>query len=189
MEPPLVRGARRLSAPFYFVLHCSAMVRPILIFAALIFVAMSGCDSDRIGRLEKQNQELQAQIQKQQATANLDSQSKCAHDARSWFNENWRRDKDTRLLDYTNHYNKEKNKCFIVVEYHYGLSDGLSWGNDMTLWDVYENAKFGHFYESHMVYPKNNFKPVDEVITCDGPDKKCTGIDEFNNFLSPYMNN
>jgi hypothetical protein len=71
--------------------------------AAMILgiVALVGCDSERISRLEKQNQELQAQIQKHQAAAALDLQAKCSRDAKTFFFEGWRRDKDTVLLDYS----------------------------------------------------------------------------------------
>lgn len=142
-----------------------------------------------MARLEKQNQELQAQIQKQQASTDLDLQARCGRYARTFFIEGWRRDSDTVLLNYTNHFNKERSKCFIVVEYHFKIAKDSSWGNDMTLWDVYENAKYGHFYESHWVYAINNYKPIDEIITCEGPKTKCTGVDGFNDFLRPYMNN
>src|ERR1700727_1379324 len=172
-----------------FVLHSSAMYRTTLI--VLIALVISGCDSDRIGRLEQQNQELQDQLKKQQTTASLDVQSKCSHDAKIWFSENWnRRDKDTVLLDFTNHYNKEMNKCFIVVQYHYsfGATQG-TWMNDMTLWDVYENAKYAQFSESH-VMAKDFMSVKEDIITCDPPSgNKCKSIEEFNNSLTSYMNN
>ena len=162
---------------------------PLVICATCL--VLSGCDSDRIARLEKQNQELQDQLKKQQTSANLELQSKCSHDAKTWFNENWnRRDKDTTLLDFTNHYNKEMNKCFIVVEYHYSIGDGRgSWMNDMTMWDVYENARYAQFSESHIM-AKDFLKVSDDVISCDPPSgNKCKSIQEFNNAISSYMNN
>lgn len=48
-------------------------------------------------------------------------------------------DKHTISLDYRNHYNKSLNKCFILIEYGYWLTASM-WANDMTLWDVHENA-------------------------------------------------
>jgi hypothetical protein len=152
--------------------------------------AFSGCDTDKTAKLEKQNQELQAQLQKQQS-ANLDLQAKCSRDARVWFNEEWPREKDTILLDFTNHYNKSMNKCFILVEYHFKIDKGESWGNDMTLWDVYENTKYAHFYQSHFAYivSGSGYKTTDQVITCEDQEKKCRSLDEFNNAISSYMNN
>src|ERR1700682_3437330 len=96
------------------------MSRFLLLLAAAVLLATTGCDnSDRIARLEKQNQELLAEVKKGQASADYDLQAKCSRDARAWFNETWSRDRDTILLDFSNHYNKKENKCFIFVEYHY----------------------------------------------------------------------
>jgi hypothetical protein len=152
--------------------------------------ALTGCDADKIARLEKQNQDLQDQLKKQQALASLEFQSKCSRDARTWFHENWRGDKDTTLLDFTNHYNKVMNKCLIVVEYHYSIGDVRgSWMNDMTMWDVYENAKYAQYSESHMM-AKDFLKVTDSVISCNPPSgNKCKSIQEFNNAITSYMNN
>lgn len=66
----------------------------------MILVAI-GCDTpDRVSRLEKQVQELQTKVGKDQAAIDYDLQSKCSKDAKAWFNESWGRgDKDTVLLD------------------------------------------------------------------------------------------
>jgi hypothetical protein len=101
---------------------CNARLRnkTLLTTVVAIFITLSGCDyGKRLSLLEKQNEELNVQIKKEQATADYDSQAKCSKDAKLWFNENWPRDKQTILLTYTNHYSKWQNKCFIVVEYHY----------------------------------------------------------------------
>lgn len=97
------------------------MAKSISLLVLILFAAM-GCDnSERISRLEKQNQDLRAEVSRSRATADYDLQAKCSKDAREWFNVNWAggRDKDTILLNFTNHYDKNLNKCFILVEYHY----------------------------------------------------------------------
>ena len=144
-------------------------------------LALLGCDSEKIAKLEKQNQGLQDQLKKQQVTANLDLQAKCARDAKAWFKENWVADKTTVLLDYTNHYNQKMNKCFIEVEHHYKLDVAeMSWFNNMTLWDVYENAKYADFSEAHEIYKFNNYKPNDHVYVCNEPGgTKCSTGDDF----------
>jgi ribosomal protein S13 len=59
--------------------HCSET------FGSALIVA-TGCDNgERISRLEKQNQELQAEIKKRDAVAEYDLQAKCSKDARGWF--------------------------------------------------------------------------------------------------------
>jgi hypothetical protein len=150
---------------------------------------LAGCDhEDRIGKLEKQNQELQAEIKKDHAAAEYDMQAKCAKDSRLWFNENWQRDKNTILLDYTNHYNKSQNKCFIEVEYHYRFYD-QSWVNDMMVWDIYENEKFGTVTVRHMVYLKPEYHNEESVSGCEVYGKTCKTVDEFNGLVAPYMSN
>lgn len=160
-----------------------------LLFGCLVFLAF-GCGTDRISKLEKENQELKAEISKNQTLADYDLQAKCSKDAKAWFNDTWQRDKDTILLDYTNHYQKGLNKCFILVEYHYYsyLGNGSS-VNDMIAWDVYENSKFANFSENHIVYPKPTYHTEDKVMTCEAWDKKCKTIDQFNDLVRPYLNN
>jgi hypothetical protein len=131
------------------------MKSALRLFAASILVIVAGCDHEaRLTNLENDNQDLQAEIGKNAKNADFDLQSKCAGDARTWFNDTWSRDKDTILLDYTNHYNKRSNQCFILVEYHYHLDKNRSWVNDMNLYDVYENAKYGNISKNTMIYFK-----------------------------------
>ena len=106
--------------------------------------------------------------------------------AKAFFNEGWTRDKDTKLLTYTNHYNKAMNKCFLLAENHFALAFPGSWANDMTLWDVYENAKYGSFFEVNLNKPLPN---SDKVDGCQLLDKKCTTLAEFNGLVWPYLNN
>lgn len=162
-----------------------------LIGLGALLLMGTGCDFDqRISHLEKQTQELQAKVVKESTVAEYDLQAKCSRDARTWFSENWSsaRDKSTTLLDYTNHYHKNLNKCFILVEYHYSVDASSSWMNDMTLWDVYENSKYGNFAESHTIRFKPTVDSHDEVITCELLGKKCKTIEEFNNFTRSYLN-
>jgi hypothetical protein len=164
-------------------------MRVIALGVALSFAA--GCDTgQRITRLEKENEELKAEIKKNQAAADFDLQAKCSKDARAWFNENWSRDKDTVLLDFTNHYNKAQNKCFILVEYHYSLNDGRgSWTGDMALSDIYENIKYGDFAENHLIFFKPTVGTKDQMLRCEVYGKKCKTLDEFNELIRSYLNN
>ena len=161
----------------------------MIAFSVVLFMMVACGQDERIANLEKQNQELKAEMEKGRATADYDLQAKCSKDARAWFNENWSRDKDTVMLDFSNHYNKSQNKCFILVEFHYSIDTNGSWANNMTLWDVYENSKFGAFTEYHTIY----FKPVastsDRVITCELFAQKCKTGNEFNGLVQPYLSN
>jgi hypothetical protein len=157
-------------------------------------VLLAGCDADRLAKLEKENADLKAKIEKQNNMVNLDLQAKCSKDARVWFNQNWSRDKDTVLLDFTNHYNAKHNKCLILVEYHFnstsalGIREGNSWTNDMTLTDVYENAKYADFAINNITLWKPTISTHEEVITCEVEGDKCKTEDEFKSLLRPYMN-
>jgi hypothetical protein len=166
------------------------MQRCLVIAVGTLLLLSFGCgDRDRVGRLEKQVQELQNDTKKQQVSTLYDLQSRCSRDAKVWFNDNWNRDKETKLLDYTNHYNSAQNKCFILVEYHYSLADGSSWVMDMSLTDVYENDRYGNVSVTHTIH----FKPVVEtqevVGSCVVVGTKCKDVDEFNRLVRPYMTN
>jgi hypothetical protein len=157
----------------------------ISLCAALLIVV--GCQDQKIARLEKQNQELKAEMEKSHATADYDLQAKCGKDARTWFDENSPREKTTKFLVFRNHYNKPMNKCYILVEHHYDLDDRLSWGNNIALWDVYENAKYANFIGATRIYT-NPARTEESVIACESEDKKCKTIDEFNEIVTPYLN-
>jgi hypothetical protein len=155
----------------------------------VVIVFTVGCrDGQRITQLEKQNEEFKGQLARNQAATDFDLQAKCAKDSKTWFSESFSNDKDTVLLDHTNHYNKEENKCFMVVEWHYKSSfygEG-SWTNHMSLWDVYENTRLGEMIEQHII----EFKPPstrNEVQGCSVLDKKCNSVGEFDELVRPYM--
>jgi hypothetical protein len=151
---------------------------------------VAGCDSDRLAKLGKENADLKAKVEKQDAAVDYDLQAKCSKDARDFFNTG--RDKDTILLDFTNHYNGKLNKCFILAEHHFNShltgSFGTSWSNMMSLFDVYENNKYGEFGENHYTYFKPQIHTTDEVITCEVTGTKCKTEDEFSNLVRSYMN-
>jgi hypothetical protein len=168
------------------------MILVRLLLPALLLLTIA-CDlPDRVSRLEKKSEELDTRVSKNETTADYDLQAKCSKDARAWFNENWSRDKDTVLLDFSNHYNKKGNKCFIFVEYHYNNrfvgQGGTGWTNHMSLWDIYENSKYGEFVENHYTYFKPTITTSDQLVTCDMFDQKCKSMDEFNSFMRPYLN-
>jgi hypothetical protein len=172
------------------------MTRYRTIVLGLGLLPILGCNDDKIAQLQKQNEELKAQMAKQNAASDLDLQAKCSTAAKQWFNENWAgtsREKGTIFLDYSNHYNKASNKCFVLSEYHYNSDFGgpgaESWTNVMTLMDVYENVKYANFSENHITHFKPTINVGDEVITCDVQGDKCKTGDEFNNLVRPYLTN
>jgi hypothetical protein len=168
------------------------MTKRIALILCLALTGLAGCDTERLNKLEKENAELKAKADKADVVRDFDLQAKCAKDARTWFNENWARDKDTMLLDFSNHYNAKFNKCIILVEYHYNSrlagQFGDSWTNDMNLFDIYENVKYATFMENHYTYYKPDIHTAEQVIACDVEGNKCKTGAEFNNLIRKYMN-
>lgn len=163
--------------------------------ARVLFCAaglLIGCDADRVSKLEKDNADLRARLNQQSAATNYEAQGKCAKDAKEWFRETWRPNKDTIFLDYTNHYNIKLNKCFILVEHHYNSHvagpGGDSWTNEMNIFDVYENSKYGEYTENHYTYYKPTIRTSEEVIVCAVTGKNCTTMDGFDSLIGSYMN-
>ncbi len=150
-----------------------------------------GCDTEkRISRLERQTEELKAEVGKNRTVADYDLQAKCSQDAKVWFSENYSNDNKTLLLNHTNHYNKSLNKCFVAVENHYSLWGNLAngaWVKSATIWDVYENSKYGELAENHMISNSTEFKAL--LLVCEVLDKKCSTAEEFNALVRPYFNN
>ena len=110
------------------------------------FLSVSACtaqqDKQRLLQLAKQIQELQAQVKIQQQAADLDLQAKCGTDARIWFNQNYRADKNATLLDFSNHYNKALNRCFILVQHKYWLDERSRYlSSQVVAYDIYENLE------------------------------------------------
>jgi len=162
--------------------------------AAAILLITTGCDLDKTSRLEKQVEELKAEVSKRHTTEEYNLQAKCSQDARTWFNQNYSgisRDKDTILLDYSNHYNKSANQYFALVEFHFnvGLKGEVNWMNDMSLWNVYENDKDGHFSQSHVFPSTPNRKSYEPILTCEVGGVKCDAIEKFNGMVQPYLAN
>ena len=142
----------------------------------------TGCDTDRISKLEKENQEMKAKLEKSNAAQEFDLQAKCGKDARVWFNLNFTpREKNTVYQDYSNHYNKKLNACFIFVEYHFNTPPTSNWHSTISLWNVYENNQYGKFDEGHYY----DIKPGDQprVNDCLVVGTKCNSEDEFNKLL------
>ena len=59
------------------------MARLQVMVLGLILLPIFGCNDDKIAQIQKQNEELKAQMAKQNASADLDLQAKCSAAARS----------------------------------------------------------------------------------------------------------
>jgi hypothetical protein len=148
-----------------------------------------GCNSDRLAKLEKENQELQAQVKRQQMATSLDLQAKCGRDAKEFFERGFPPDRTTIMLHHRNHYNSSLNKCFVLVENHYrqaGSKTG-SWYNNIALYDVYENSSYGKMSEWHEIAP--DYTDNLHMFDCEVNGKKCTSTEEFSRAANLFMEN
>jgi hypothetical protein len=163
-------------------------MRMILAVLALC-LGLSGCDVEKANELQKQNDELKGELKKRDAAAQLDMQAKCAKDSKAFVNEKFGGDKDTIMLDFTNHYNVAENKCFVMAEWHYRIAAGHDdWQNDEFLYNVYENEKVGQFAKlTSMYFLGKEYKTNESINTCEVYGSKCKTQEEFNNLITPYL--
>jgi hypothetical protein len=75
------------------------------------------------------------------------------------------------------------------VEHHYSVDKNGSWTNDIELWDVYENSKYGYFLETTLIFWKPKPDTSKRVLGCELLETKCKTLGEFNDLVQPYMNN
>ena len=191
-ELPLLRALRKAAWHVWRMREASARKSPMKMKIALRLLIgcalLAGCDTDRLAKLEKENADLKTKVEKEDVAVNYDLQAKCSKDARAWFNLNFSpRDINTTYLDYTNHYNKKLNACFIVVEYHFNLPPTSTWHSMLALWNVYENNQYGKFDEGHYYDFQNPGEDKPRVNNCLVYGTKCTREEEFNRLVGTYM--
>jgi hypothetical protein len=116
----------------------------------------------------------------------LDYQEKCAEQAKKAFTDLGY--KPNEMAGYENHYNKELNKCFIVVENTDAKYAPTIWTNK-SLFDAYEGKSYGE-YSWHTVKDKKYWEVAPftcKVVMPSGDDKYCASNDEFEELIKGYM--
>lgn len=88
----------------------------------------------------------------------------------------------TTMSNYTNHYNRKLNKCFILVTQTSIPKDKEAmekWGVSTykTLWDINENKLYGSFFK----FSK------DGLTDCEVLGKHCSSEYEWDALVKPYM--
>jgi hypothetical protein len=157
--------------------------KPLVILMRYCFlpfvVLVAGCYTDRLAKLEKDNQELQAQLkQQQQKATTLDLQEKCSKQAAAAFTTFGYKEADH--ASYTNHYNVRVNKCFIET-YNMGPR-----GVEERVYDAFELQNYG------VIAWLSNGKASDDPWPCQvtipsGEMKMCHSFAEFDDLVKPYM--
>lgn len=154
----------------------------LFVLGAALFA--TGCDNDRISRLEKENQELKAKLEKNNVAQEYELQARCSKDAERWFTQHFPPQRETTSVTFTNHYAKSINTCFVQVDNNfYTKSRLVTYYTVGSLWNIYENTPLAEYQLDHM----NDLS--DKLVKCTTMDKKCSTIDEFDAFVGRYMKN
>ncbi len=152
------------------------MKKTLLIFSIGLLAA--GCNSQKVSDLEKQNQDLQAQLTKQQQVNNFDLDTQCSKQAQIFF-DYWETDPVAKQNDeVSNHYNIKLNKCFVKIRQ--GINPSNNYYTEY-LFDAIEKKQYGNFSVGIPTYQK--------PLICEMLDKFCQNQDEYNTFVNGYMNN
>lgn len=154
----------------------------------LIFVAACWFFYSRLIVLETalrgQQPQIQALDEKLKARAKIDLfdlQERCSNQARKEFQSlGW---KSSEGDIYSNHYNPELHKCFMLIESHKGptITKNLS--------DAYEGRTYGHYFWMPDKIKKYWEAPPRkcEVTVPSGEVKSCNSDDEFTSLIKIYM--
>jgi hypothetical protein len=80
------------------------------------------------------------------------------------------------VTDYTSHYNRKLNKCFVLATFVYG---GMRIGEiDRAMWDINENKRYGQF-----VPMIDHSRP----LVCEILGRRCDSEAEWDSLVRPYM--
>ena len=128
------------------------------------------------------------------AQSTLVLQEKCAEGAKRFFFErinfyggswgSFNNEKGLGWNDFSSHYNKRLDKCFIRIEWLYSPKDKkeddpILFG--IEVFDVFGGKNIGFFWRDQ--YKNYNWP----VTRCEVGTKNCTNEQEFKNLIRPYM--
>ena len=153
----------------------------VIIESVLLLIFCVGCNGDRVTKLEEENKELKAALAQKTASRNYD-QMKCLRDARTFFEDKYKRDNSTIFLNYMNHFNRDENVCYLVVEWR-GNNAPLGSTSSMNLWNTQKNFRVG------VLFANQSPEGKESVSKCVVNGISCTTVDEFNKLVQPFMNN
>jgi hypothetical protein len=144
----------------------------LIVFFTTSFMSIVGCNNQNIIKEQSSLSELQAQ---------------CGKWSQEYFNKEYSNgiinggDGERLISNYTNHYNKKLNKCFILItstEFIRNMENKIESIRVKTLFDLNENKEYGS-----LIQFENNNKP----INCRILEKYCNSEKEWNLLVKPYM--
>lgn len=149
-------------------------MRPVLALTAAVILLL-GCDTERVRKLEAENQELRTRL----ASQDLNLQDMCAREAKKFFQESATKDDETLLLEYSNHYSRKLGKCFIEVNYNWKAFGGPF--ETAYISDVYEGLNILAQFQEHGSRDSHN------PVVCEVNGKGCNSRSEFDEAAKYYM--
>lgn len=153
----------------------------------ILVLTSVGCNSGKIEQLEKENQDLRAELRKQQEImSNFNYQERCAEQARKTFNELGYAKKP--FASYENHYNGKLNKCFMEIS----NTESVAGGNVVTsrnISDALEGKTYGEYvWQTEKGKKFWEIPPLMCTVTsASGEERQCKTDDEFKELIKPYM--
>jgi len=114
------------------------------------------------------------------AQSTLALQEKCAEGAKNFFKQHYtayNKGEDFEVItQYTNHYNKKLDRCFIRVEL---LRTGKSQPKRMIfLYDAFEGEEYGWFCFD---------LEKETIFVCYVKNENCNSLGEFDKLIRPYL--
>ena len=123
--------------------------------------------------------------------SDIDVQSKCAVQAKSFFEYYLTDLKNREGYEYSNHYNTNFNKCFILLWRSFDLSSPITIMNNTHLFDAIEKKEYG-YYSLIIRQGSSSTEMFDCKMFSGGNQdnsKTCKTEAEFNAFIKQYMEN
>jgi hypothetical protein len=156
-------------------------------FIAVFALLLTGCDSERVAQLEKQNAELTTKLESLSKASDMALQEKCASQADRFAKQGgW---DNQQLTDITNHYNVKLGKCLVMIEntdVKTGRVEGMVY-HSKDLFDAFEKQHYGEFVSSWSQKAGQTTFPLCSVTSISGELAKCSSSEEFEALIKPYF--
>ena len=147
----------------------------LIIFFTISFMSLVGFNNQNPTK-------EQSSVSKITQKDDYELQEKCEKRCEEYFKEDYGNGFDEDgISNYTYHYNKKLNKCFILItstEFIRNMENKIQNIRIKTLFDLNENKEYGS-----LIQFGKNIKTDDCVVL----DKSCKSEQEWDLFVAPYM--
>jgi hypothetical protein len=169
MKIIFARSKSRISCLSKGLIACSTF--------CLLLLSLTCCSNEKdkkIEELTKKVDELSKVKIDQNNLVVMQLQENCGKESDKFITKEYG---NIEMFTRRNHYNKRLNKCFVLVSFYNNNISNIG-GLQETLYDPFENRKYGNLFIDHADGSK---------ITCNLLDTHCKSYDEWNSLIKPYM--